>query len=287
MGRRTGALVVAVLAALALGGCSADSPNGSSEAAAPAVAPAPPGQEKADGTADAKQAAAQPLAQSRQLVRTAQLDLRGQDVEGVLARVKDLAQREGGFAGQENSGQTYGSLTLRVPGDRLDGVINEVGGLDGVEVLRREVRTEDVTEQVVDIEARLATQRASVDRVRVLLDRAATTSEITQIEGELTKRQTELESLQRRYGTLKGQVALSTLTVSVRQDDQVVVEEGGFLAAFGAGWEALLDALRWLLVVFGAVLPFAIVLGIPAVVLVLLRRRRKAATAVAVSAPAE
>ena len=79
-------------------------------------------------------------------------------------------------------------MTVRVPSNELD---NLVKGLDpGVgEVTRSEVRSEDVTDQLVDVEARIATQRASVDRMRVLFERAGSTAEIAQIEGELTKRQ--------------------------------------------------------------------------------------------------
>jgi hypothetical protein len=217
-------------------------------------------------------------AQNRQLVRTAQVDLRAEDVPAAFGKVKDLAQREGGYVGQESSGESGGSLTLRVPGDRLDAVLKGIGEVERTSVTRREVRSEDVTEQVVDVEARLATQRASVDRVRALLERAATTSEITQIEGELTKRQTELESLQRRYDSLKGQVALSTITVSIGRTSgpAPVAEEMGFLGALASGWHALLGALRVVVVVIGAVLPFAVLLGVVGAVYWVLRRKRRA-----------
>ncbi|MFE9744668.1 DUF4349 domain-containing protein [Saccharothrix saharensis] len=285
MGRRVG-LVVTAFAVAALAGCAADGSAGSSADQA-AVAPAPaqdnaqrggtPPKQEAAGEAHQAGTSAQ---QNRQLVRTATVELRASDSDAVLSQVKDLVIAEGGYSSQERSQTGRASVTVKVPGDRLDPVMESIGKLAGVEVGRRELQTEDVTEQVVDIEARLANQRASVERVRGLLDRATTTAEITDIEAELTSRQSELESLQRRYETLKGQTAMATLTVSISETDEPVVvrDENDFLDAFAGGWKALVEAFSWLLVVLGAVLPFAVVLGLPTVGYFWWRRRRKATT---------
>jgi hypothetical protein len=291
MNRRVaGGLGIGLLTALALVGCGSNSmSSGSADSglAGPmqgankeAIAPAAPDAKRE--TAGEAKSAADSVAQNRQMIRTAEVDLEGKDVTSLLVKVKDLATREGGFVGQENSTMSSGALTLRVPSDRLDAVVKGLGSLDGATVVRTASHTEDVTEQVVDVESRLATQRASVDRVRGLLERATSTSEITTIESELTKRQSDLESLQRRFDSLKGQVSLSTITISVRQvgtTPAVVAEEVGFTSALGAGWDALLVALRWVLVVLGAVLPFVVVLGVPAAVVLYLRRKRKIAQA--------
>ncbi|KOX13086.1 hypothetical protein ADK67_44830 [Saccharothrix sp. NRRL B-16348] len=288
MGRRVG-LVVAAFALAALAGCAAGSSGSAADHAAVAPAPAQdnaqpggtPKQESA-GTGEAKQAGTS-AQQNRQLVRTATVELRASDTTAALSRVKDLVIAEGGYSAQEKSQPNRASVTVKVPGDRLDPVLESISGLEGVEVSRRELQTEDVTEQLVDVEVRLANQRASVERVRGLLDRATTTSEITDIEAELTKRQSELESLQRRHETLKSQVAMSTLTVviSAKSEPVVVVEdENDFLAAFAGGWGALVKAFGWLLVVLGGVLPFAVVLGLPAFGYLWWRRRRKVAPAV-------
>ncbi|WP_447004647.1 DUF4349 domain-containing protein [Saccharothrix isguenensis] len=285
MGRRVG-LAVAAFAVVALAGCAGDlSSAPAADMAVPAPAEQQPGggtpkQESAGkaGSGEAQQAGSS-AQQNRQLVRTATVELVAADVTAVLARVKGLAIAEGGYSAQEKSQAQSASVTLKVPGDRLGAVLASIGGLEGVEIGRRELRTEDVTEQVVDVEARLANQRASVERVRGLLDRASTTSEITDIEAELTKRQSELESLQRRYEALKGQVAMATLTVAMssRHAPAVVAEEDDFLSAFAGGWKALLAAFGWLLVVLGGVLPFAVVLGVPAFGYLWWRRRRRRA----------
>ncbi|WP_309109651.1 DUF4349 domain-containing protein [Saccharothrix sp.] len=287
MGRRTG-FAVAALAVLALAGCSADSGTSTSGEAGDArvAAPTPqqgaltPQQGKPGEPAKGEVQNTGAVQQERQLVRTASVELRTTDVTGVLDQVKQLVLAKGGYPAQENATKTQGTVTLRVPGDRLDAVLKDFDALPDTEMTRRDLKSEDVTEQVVDVEARLANQRASVERVRGLLERAGSTSEITTIEAELTKRQSELESLQRRHDTLKGQVAMSTLTVTVNQKSAPPVEpkekeEPTFLSAFGGGWDALVGAVSWLLVVLGAVLPFAVVLGVPVVAYLVWRRNRR------------
>ena len=152
-------------------------------------------------------------------------------------------------------------------------------------MISRDQSAEDVTEQVVDLDSRIATQRTSVDRVRVLLARATTVDEIVRIEQEVTTREADLESLEQRRQALAGQVAMSTVTIRVGKSDAVPAREqdesGGFLAGLSDGWGAFLDAAAVTLRVIGAVLPFLLVLAVPAVPAVRWwRRRRTAAPAV-------
>ncbi|MFD7652996.1 DUF4349 domain-containing protein [Actinosynnema sp. NPDC059797] len=274
---------------VALTGCSAssDSSSGAVDVAGQAPAQTPGGMvEKGqpNGVPEDRQAAdqGQPTAEqaTRHLVRSATVELVAADVTGTLTRLKDLVTVQGGYSAQENATPGRASVTLRVPGERLDAALKSISELDGAEVVRREVRTEDVTEQVVDVEARLANQRASVDRVRALLERAGSTSEITDIEAELTKRLSELESLQRQHDTLKGQVSMGTLTVTIgeRPVEQAppAPDDEDFLGAFAGGWRALVSALGLVLVVIGAILPFALVLGVPGAAAYFWWRRRKA-----------
>ncbi|MDT7782241.1 MAG: hypothetical protein QOF58_660, partial [Pseudonocardiales bacterium] len=251
--------------ALVSGGCSASKESGGSaalDAAAPQVAKenVTPGQKPGQENAPA---AVQPVQQQeRQLVRTATVDLVSDNVLKAIGDVKDRAQGVGGFAGQENSTDQRGSVTVRVPSAELDRIVRDLK--DVGKVTRSEVRSEDVTDQLVDTEARIATQKASVERLRVLFERAGTTTEIAQIESELTKRQAELESVQRRAESLKGKVALATLTVQVSTTPIAPPEpeKTGFAGAFLGGWDAVVEVLRGITVVIGALLPFVLVLAL-------------------------
>ncbi|TDV57673.1 DUF4349 domain-containing protein [Actinophytocola oryzae] len=211
----------------------------------------------------------------RSLVRTATLDLTTADVARTVDRARDITASEGGFSGREDVREASATLVLRIPSDRFDGALDQLSGLG--RVISRVQSAEDVTEQVVDLDSRIASQRASVDRVRALLARAATVEEIVSIEGQLTTREADLESLEQRRQALAGQVAMSTVTVRVSEEAAPPVaqaESSGFLAGLSDGWHAFLGAGAVTLRVLGAMLPFLLVLAIPAAALLRWRRRR-------------
>jgi hypothetical protein len=273
--------------------CTGSSSGGSgSEAAAPYEAEdagaadesKSTGQEAKSGVAD-EQDISQPGV-DRTLVRTATIELAAGNVGETVDRARDIVATAGGYAGQEEVREQSATLALRVPSDRFDQALDELSELG--RVISRDQSTEDVTEKVVDLDSRIATQRASVSRVRALLARASTVDEIVRIEEELTTRESDLESLEQRRQALAGQVAMSTVTIRISKTSAPATprqdESSGFLAGLSDGWGAFLDAGAVTLRVIGAVLPFLLVLAIPAVPVIRWRRRRRT-TATAAQQP--
>ncbi|MFD9895657.1 DUF4349 domain-containing protein [Amycolatopsis sp. NPDC059027] len=286
MRTRWRAALAAAGLALVLAGCT----NGAKESAAPMRADsagsgnsAPVEQGKAPQPDKGKSGAPVPVGQpgvsDRKLVRTARLELSTPKVADVIGRARQVSQAAGGYTGQESSGGTHATLSLAVPAEKLDGVLDELAGLG--KTVKRELNTQDVTEQTVDVEARLATQRASVERMRALLAKATSVTEISSVETELTRREADLESLEQRRNSLAGSVAMSTITLTVSEGTPppAPAPEGpsGFLGGLAGGWHAFLVFGGGLLTVVGAMAPFLLVLGVPTVaVLWYLRKRREA-----------
>ena len=104
---------------------------------------------------------------------------------------------------------------VRVDPDRLDALLDSAAILG--DVASRGVSAQDVTEQVVDVEARLGVMRASRDRLTQLMERGTTVTDVIAVERELARVQSEIESLEARLAALKGSVARSDLTVSMEQ----------------------------------------------------------------------
>jgi hypothetical protein len=229
--------------------------------------------QKSGGVADRN--VAQPGV-DRTLVRTAAMELTAADIGAAVSKARTIAMTEGGFAGREEIREETASLTLHIPSDRFDQALEDLSKLG--RVISRNQTAEDVTEQVVDLDSRLASQRASVDRVRALLAQATTVDEIVRIEQELTTRESELESLEQRRQALAGQVAMSTVNISFSRPEDAPApgedDASGFVAGVVDGWGAFLDTGRVTLQVFGALLPFLVVLGVPAVLLFRWYRRR-------------
>jgi hypothetical protein len=141
------------------------------------------------------------------------------------------------------------------------------------------VSTEDVTEQVADINSRVTTAQASVERVRALLARAQNLGEIVSLEAEVAKREAELESLKARQRKLADLTALSSITLVLTTKDAPPPKkvepkpETGFLAGLKSGWRSFTASLEVLLQIVGALLPWLLALAVPVVLVMWLLRR--------------
>jgi len=192
--------------------------------------------------------------------------------------VRVIATSSGGYVeSADGSGWTM-TITMRVPVERYEAVINKILAL-GVLTGRTE-SSQDVTADVVDMNSRVTTMTASVARIRTLLSKATRIGDVIAIESELAVREADLESLEQQQASLGGQVALSTVSVSLTAvtDDPATrtadTTENGFVAGLASGWNALLDFLRWIGTAVGAVLPFLPLVAVAGLVGWWLVRRR-------------
>ncbi|HEY3711499.1 MAG TPA: DUF4349 domain-containing protein [Amycolatopsis sp.] len=260
----------------ASGGVPADSGGVSAnQGAAPAVPK--PGASKAP--AQGGPTAGQPGTTDRKLARSARLDVKTPKLDDVVGQARAITAGAGGYTGQESTVASSATLSLAVPAEKLDGVLDQLAALGTV--TRRELSAQDVTAQVVDTDARLATQRASVERIRALLAKATSISEIASVESELTDREATLESLEQQQKSLAGSVAMATVALSVTAETAAAPstsdDSSGFLGGLARGWDAFLGFGGGLLTVLGAVAPFAVLIGVPLGLLGWwLRKRRRA-----------
>ncbi|MEU3888395.1 DUF4349 domain-containing protein [Streptomyces sp. NPDC029041] len=257
-----------VAAALALTGCSAgDDASGGSNSAADHGADdkGVSGEAAPGGPASGAKATAPPKPAASHIIRTASLTVRVKDVPKALDEARTGVENAGGYVGNETTtrdaeGHERTRVVLRVPVEKYDEVL---AGLEGSgKLLDRSAKAEDVTDQVVDVESRIKTQRASVARIRELMDQATKLSDVVTLEGELSTRQADLEALLARQKSLEDRTSLATITLSLSETPvKKAAEDGdpGFVDALAGGWSAFVTMLRWLAVAFGAVLPFAAV----------------------------
>jgi hypothetical protein len=279
---------------------AADSAGGSSFEGSAAASP---------GKAQFDSAAA--LLADRRLVLNASLEVTVKDATLSAARVRALALAAGGYIASEEttatppgdlptpqpepmddsaigSGKTGGDtkpvrtpgatslLSLRVPSDRLATLTDQVASLGTV--AQRSQSSQDVTQQTVDVASRLATQKASIARIRALLSRATRIGDIVSIEGELSQREANLESMQAQLKSLDDSVALATLNVTLTPKGAAAPpakDRTGFLGGLDQGWDGFVTSVGVVLLVLGAVLPFAVLLALVGLPLWLVWRRRR------------
>ncbi|WP_327681612.1 DUF4349 domain-containing protein [Kitasatospora sp. NBC_00458] len=278
---------------------------------APSAAPkaAPEAGTGTGGEAGAGKPAAVPVVDTRQIAYSAQLSVRVAKTDTALARARELATGAGGYVASETvsgygaqpggggggkrpvdmdpPGPQNGQLTVKVPSAAFQQTLDQLAGLG--EVLSRRSQADDLTQQVADVGSRVQTQQASVDRVRALMAQAKTLGEITSLEGELSRREADLESLQKQLKELSAKTSLSTITLDVRQKADTPApdepdaddDEDGFWdsvgSALGGGWGVLAAIVRGIAVAIAAAVPFLLVAGPVALVLWVLRRRRAVA----------
>ncbi len=165
-------------------------------------------------------------------------------------------------------------LVARVPADILEETVDRIGDLG--EVTSRSSNARDVTEQLVDLDSRVKSQRASINRMRVLLTEADDLGDVIAIESELSSREADLESLLARQAELGDLATLATVSVTWQTPAAVLdpAATGGFWAGLQAGWDAFVKAGTWLVTGLGAVLPF-LLLGALVLLPVAASRRRR------------
>ncbi|MFB7885097.1 DUF4349 domain-containing protein [Microbacterium sp. NPDC056057] len=171
-------------------------------------------------------------------------------------------------------------ITVRVPADQLQSVVDE---LDDVgEVTATNLSRQDVTEQTVDLEARIDAAQASVNRLNELMAQAQSVADLIAAESALSERQATLESYQQQLEMLDDQVAMSTLSVTVVPEvEPVTADPAGFGDGLAAGWNGLVATLNGIVVALGFLLPWLAVAAVIALVvwaivrLVRGRRRRR------------
>lgn len=289
--------LVMIVAGLTLAGiatgCSSGSGNSASsgvadggKVAAPAAAPeqfnggaAAPGDKVAPTTAPQLPA----TEVQRSIIYQGTMTVRVSDVDAAALRATAMATGSGGYVGGDqrsiDAQASVATLTLRVPAAQFNTTLAALSGLGKEQ--DRQVSTQDVTEKVVDVQSRIKTQQASVDRIRALLAQATSVAQIVSIEGELTQREADLESLEAQMRSLTDLTSLSTITVTLLGPEAKLTAKPaehhkGFVAGLKSGWHTFVDSVTVLFQVIGALLPFLIAIGIPAwIIIALIRRRRR------------
>jgi hypothetical protein len=161
-------------------------------------------------------------AAKRMVERRAQLVLTALDFEKARAALETIVRRHGGYTGaltvnSPNAAARTLEATLRVPADRLDAVLTEIESLGRVE--EESQSGEEVTEQYVDLEARLANARNTENRLTDLLrERTGKLSDVLEVEQQLSRVRGEAEQMEAQRKNLSNLVDFATVSVKLTED---------------------------------------------------------------------
>jgi Domain of unknown function (DUF4349) len=275
-------LSLALVAPLA--GCKADADAGAAPApAAAAPAATPPGKSLADLQL-----------QKRKVIKNAELSLQVPSPSGAAREAGKIAERHGGYLASSDADQSRAEdgsepssvrVTIRVNADQLDIALDELRHLSN-HVGAEKITTEDVTDEWVDLEARLATQKKLEQQYLKILERADKVDDLLSTEKQLAEVRGEIEKMEGRKRHLGDLVALSTVTLRFEQERPLVAVSASAFGraikrasadAVSVGANIVIGSIR----IAGVLLPVLLLVLLPALLVLrfALRRASKPARA--------
>jgi hypothetical protein len=301
-------LLLTVGACLLAAGCSSGGSSGGAStngaaardgavpAALPAHAPAVSAGTSAGGATGSGASAgltAVPVPGGQSVIFTATLSLRAGDIQATVAKATQLAQAAGGYVSGEHANMTASrrnkamvSIQFKVPAADYQSTLGALSALGGK---RSETQqAQDVTGTVADVNSRVASAEAAIAQLRTLLSRAGTVGGLLTVQEQINQEEASLEALQSQQRALARETSYATISMTVtgtpspRAGGQPHQGVAGFLGGLAAGWRGLRVVVAALLTLAGAVLPFAIPLGLAAWAAIATRRwlgRRRSASA--------
>lgn len=205
---------------------------------------------------------------NRQVARDAFLDLRAESLTWTVGKIQEIVKNVGGYVENSSTYQPKAEvrtawLSVRIPSDRLEVTLDEVKR-SATSVVSETVNTNDVTDQSIDVTARLNAKLAEETALVSLLDRAEKVSDVIEITSRLTMVRSEIERMQAEKRMLEGQVAMYSLSISITEDPRAVantepVRDGNVLR------QSLADLYQFG-IALGSGLVMLLVSGLPVVI---------------------
>lgn len=176
----------------------------------------------------------------QKLIKESYLNFETQDLDKTYIFITGIIKQNGGFIQDDNSNKSYNRisrhLVVRLPSvefqKTIDSISNYVDFFD-----TKRISSRDVTEEFIDIEARLKAKQTLEKRYLELLSKAKNVKEILDIERELSKIREEIEAKQGRLKYLKNKVSLSTINIEFYK----LTAESGVTVSYGA---KMLNAIK-------------------------------------------
>jgi len=211
----------------------------------------------------------------RMLIKTGNLAMQVDDVKQSRKQIGDIANKFKAYISDEQLND-YGdrlntSLTIRVPSSSYDTLVTLIEQV-GKKTDSKSVNVQDVTEEYIDVEARLKTKKELEMRYYEILKQAHTVTDILSVESNLNNVRAEIESMEGRLKYLMSQVSFSTLNLNFYQHLSTDYGFGGkFADGLGNGWTNFLSFFIGLANIW----PFLILVGVGVWLFVRWRKKRE------------
>lgn len=241
----------------------------------------------------------------RKVIQNAEMTIETDKPSEGQQKIGVIAEKHGGFvvvseskhneAASQNVASTVVNVVVRVPAQKFQSALDEIRAVGG-RILHEKSSGQDVTEEYIDLEARIRTKKALEAQFLEIMKQARKISDAMEVQTQLADVRTEIERLEGRRRFLENQSALSTINITLHTPTPVVAAATrGFVydlkAAFGDGMDTGAGIFLGIIQFVIVMIPVMVFIVIPAwLVFKWLRKRipwpAKAAT-VSVTDPGE
>jgi len=219
----------------------------------------------------------------RMIIRTGTMSIENDSFDETELKAKEIAKNLGGFitnstAQVNQSGKKQGTLTIRVQADKYDALLAELAKTG--KVMSQNITGRDVTEEYVDAEARLKTQRELETRLlQLLAEKTANLTAVVEVEQKLANVRENIEKTEGRMRMLKDQASFSTITLSIYEPAILNTSSGGFFYELERGFEKGLTGftkvLAGIITFVIAMAPILAILGFIVYIVIRVIKKRK------------
>ncbi|MEM9150943.1 MAG: DUF4349 domain-containing protein [Cyanobacteria bacterium P01_F01_bin.3] len=188
------------------------------------------------------------------------MTVRVDSVDEAVNALRGLAQKYNGDILSLNASETgdrpSANVQLSVPQNTLEAALEDAAQLGSVD--NRNVSANDVTNQIVDADARLRNLRRTEQQYLKIMERAGAIKDVLAVTEQLNRTRQEIEQIDAQLKSLREQVAYSTLTINVQQKQAAIALDNPLGQQLGDSWQSatrsmgdltvgLLKIILWLL----------------------------------------
>ena len=211
---------------------------------------------------------------NRKIIRDADLSLESESPDETQKKITEIVENKGGFvvetqqssSNTRSSGRDTVTMTIRIPAEKFSESLDEIR-MTANRILIETVKGQDVTEEFIDIEARLKAKRALETQFLEIMKRANSVEDALKVESQLSQVRTEIEQIEGRKRFLENRISLSTMKLRIQTPAAISASGRGFFyrltEAVSSGFEAAMDFILGLITVIIALLPFFLFIGLP------------------------
>ncbi|MCZ7355685.1 MAG: DUF4349 domain-containing protein [Candidatus Methanoperedens sp.] len=200
----------------------------------------------------------------RKIISTASVTLEVKSVEKASNEITKIVEASQGFISDsstyDSGGSKNGQMTIRVPQKNFYSTIEQIEAL-GTEK-SRQISGQDVTEEWIDVGARLDNFKKQESRFQEILKNASTVKDVLEVERELERVRGEIESLTGRMNYLNQSVEMSTITVNVMEPAPIAGDGWGITEALREAVIGFIGSVNGLIVFTGYILPIVVFIAL-------------------------